>query len=213
MAETSFFGMTDDAVALCHWLIDRYACTFLVDGTEEANPPEIREKEGIKELIQSAVYGPRFFVKSPEWSRFPIPFSRIKTKDGRVLTHVDQRYGGPAFDLICGNVFKQERKIVVGWVMDYSHYYVKSGNSETFARPDAMTEAMKTIRSYLRRNGSRTLLKDSGKETAYWALPGAIAMFSKGWKLVQGDWEFIPKHAEPSGPANFAPAVRRPLVR
>jgi len=196
MAETHFFAMPDDAVALCGWFIESFGCTFLLDQSAEEIPPEFQSVDEIREVIDGMSLGPRFFIRCTEWGSFPVPYARCTNADGIPSNYICQRYGGPLLDLKLCNVFDHEQKIVVGWLIDYPYYYKSKDSNETFPRPESMTEAMKAARNYLRQHGSKTFRRDTGKQTSYRSLQGATAKYKEGWTLMQGAWVFEPRKAE-----------------
>jgi hypothetical protein len=198
MAETHFFMTDIDSMKFIDWLIMEYQCSFVLDGSLNNIPPELRTLDEVEKIFSQEKYGSRFFVKSPGWTKFEIPFTRNTIADGSLRSFVMQRYGGPAFDLIFGNIFKENKVIIVGSVSAYPYYYLRPNSPEIMDRPVSMKEAFKNIKKYFREKGVKGIRKDTGKETSYMILNNAISLYNDGWTLKQGDWEFIPKEKVPN---------------
>lgn len=193
MAETHFFMTNLDALSFLDWLILEYRCSFIFDGTLSETPPELFNLDEIREIFEKEKYGPRFYVKSSYWTKNEIPFTRNSIADGSIRSFVMQRYGGPVFDLILGNIFNDKKVIIAGSVSDYPYYYLRPGSTATMDRPVSMKEALKNIKRYFREHGVKGIRKDTGKETSYMILENAASHYNEGWVLKQGNWEFIPK--------------------
>jgi hypothetical protein len=193
MAEIHFFMTPLDAISFLDWLIAEYRCSFVFDGTQNEVPPEISSRNELEDIFNREKYGPRFFVKSPEWTKYDIPFTRNTIADGSHRSFVMQRNGGPVLDLIFGNIFTDSKTIIVGSVADYPSYYIRPDSPEKIDRPESMMKAFAIINKYFQENGVKGIRKDTGRETNYMILKNAISIYNDGWSLKQGDLEFIPK--------------------
>lgn len=145
-------------------------------------------------------YAPRFFVVSELWQRYPLSVSEVNAKDGRHYFAIDQRYGGPAFDFLVSKNTHESGKayIVPGWFSDYPWYikdktYLQDHSKyETFDRPEAMAIAFREVQSYLRKQATRSVCRETGK-VGPWVLPGALEAHNDGSWLRQGDFHYEPR--------------------
>jgi len=150
--------------------------------------------------MERDIHYSRFFVLSRQWERFPLVMDEIHANDGQHFFSVSQHYGGPAFDFILSRTYTEGdlRWIVSGSLSDYSYYiqdeafFSDHSLYRTFARPEEMTAAHKEVRKYLRKNGYRSICRETG-HTGPWIVSGALQEYESGTWLRGGDWHFEPK--------------------
>jgi hypothetical protein len=200
MTDTHMFMTKQDTVEFSSFLMKQYDAWLVLDESPMFPLPEYKTDESVDHPLGASQYSPRFFVMSPIWQKHPLSVTKIKKQDGRTLYYVDQKYGGPAFDFkTCwDSVTDSEPFIVGGWFMDYAWYIVDKAHLQdqskyrTFNRPDSMTQAHKDVRKYLRRNGRKSICRETGRGGP-WILAGALEAHAQGTWLRQGDWHFDPR--------------------
>jgi hypothetical protein len=199
MAELHFFMAPPDTGRFVEFLVGRFGAALFLDGSDSSTPPAFRDKNGVEKMVKESRHAPRFFVVSDIWQRYPLSVSEVNAKDGRHYFSIDQRYGGPAFDFLVSNNVREDGKeyIVPGWFSDYPWYikdksYLKDRSKyETFDRPEAMVEAFRAVQHYLRKNGRRSVCRETGK-AGPWILSGALEAYGNGAWLRQGNYRFGP---------------------
>jgi hypothetical protein len=194
------FMTNQDTVEFSSFLIEQHNARLILDESPISPLPEYKTGEAVDHLLRASEYSPRFFILSPIWQKHPLSVTEIKKQDGRVLYYVDQKYGGPAFDFkTCWcSTADNVPFIIVGWFMDYAWYMVDNehlrdrSKYRTFDRPDSMTHAHKDVRKFLRRNGRKSICRETGS-CGPWILAGALEAHAQGTWLRQGDWHFDPR--------------------
>lgn len=200
MAELHFFMTLHDTGEFVDFLSGRFGATLYLDGSESRSPPAFHDRSGVERVVTELRYTPRFFVVSELWQRYPLSVSEVNANDGRHYFSIDQRYGGPAFDFLVSKNTHEGGKtyIVPGWFSDYP-WYIKDkthlqdhSKYETFDRPEAMAKAYREVQSYLRKQATRSVCRETGK-VGPWVLPGALEARNSGSWLRQGDFHYEPK--------------------
>jgi hypothetical protein len=201
MAETHFFMTRDDSLGLISFLIDLASAEFVPEWSLDPSPfPRYTTLTEIEAHMNRDSYYSRFFVLSHEWERFPLVINEIHANDGRHFFSVSQRYGGPAFDLIISRTYTKDnmRWMVSGSFSDYAYYiqdaaFLKDHSLyRTFDRPERMTSVHKEVQKYMRRNGCRSICRETGR-TGPWIVAGALKEYESGIWLRAGDYHFEPK--------------------
>lgn len=207
MAETHSFMTRSDLHAFLSFLIDLTSAEFVPEKSDHPPPfPRYATPEEVQARIDRDTHYSRFFVLSRRWKRFPLVFDEIHANDGRHFFTVCQRHGGPAFDFILSwlSTDRGVRSIASVSLSDYS-YYLRDKSLladrslyETFDRPDEMTAAHDDVRKYLRRNGRRSVCRETG-HTGPWLLAGVLQEYESGGWLRIGGRHFQPKDATRGG--------------
>lgn len=197
MSELHFFMSASDTEQFIAWLIDEFHPKFILDRQPTVPLPSFTTLEEIRRCISERGLYPRFFLLSDLWQRHPLSVSKIDHIDGHIAHHVNQRYGGPAFDFLPSREDSSGSQdfIVNGWFSDYATYYVRRGSSNLFKRPSSMTHAFQAAQRYMRRNGQRTKSEEHG-HAGGWALAGALAGHAAGTWLRVGDLHFHPVESQ-----------------
>ncbi|WP_425616755.1 hypothetical protein NA78x_000410 [Anatilimnocola sp. NA78] len=204
MAESHFFMGRDDSADFVSFLIERFSAEFVPERSPDPPPfPRYRALAEVQGRIDEDVRrsrSSRFAVLSPKWERLPLVFNEVHANDGQHFFSLSQRYGGPAFDFILSRSWADadRRWIVAGSFGDYP-YYIEDQEFltdhslyRTFQRPDTMAEAHKEVRTYLRRNGCRSVCREDG-HSGPWIMRAALRDYEAGMWLRGGDWHFDPK--------------------
>jgi hypothetical protein len=194
----------DDSDAFVLFLIEQFSAEFVPYRSENPPPfPRYATAAEVRFRIDEDVsnsHVPRFQVLSPQWEELPLEFNEVHANDGQHYFCVSQRYGGPAFDLIVSRSYGdgEGRWIVAGSFGDYSYYIAdrafltNPSLYRTVPRPATMVSAHKEIGRYLRRNGCRSVCRETG-QVGPWVLPGALREFDAGIWLRCGDWHYEPR--------------------
>ena len=201
MAETHFFMTRNDAFRFTSFLIDLADVAFVPERSVDSPPfPRYTTLDQIQSRMECDNFYSRFFVVSRQWEQLPLVINEIHANDGRHFFAVSPRYGGPAFDFILSRTFTEadSQWIVPGSFSDYS-YYIQDDSFHkdyslyrSFDRPEEMTAAHNEVRKYVRKNGCRSICRETGL-TGPWILSGAIQEFESGTWLRIGKWHFEPK--------------------
>jgi hypothetical protein len=195
MSDLHFFMTRKDTEAFLDFLVSEFAASFTAGWSYASTLPEFKTTVEVLNYVDSAPHRLRFFVRSGRWTIYPLSSSGVMPKNGtQTIYSVDQRYGGPAFDLLISNdqAGKKTPFIIGGWFSDYPSYYLKRGSPEWFKRPEGMTEAFKAVQKYIRRNGRQTRHSEKPSWNGGWALADAMYQHERGVWLRLGDNHFIP---------------------
>jgi hypothetical protein len=190
MAEVSFFMDRSDTHEFVSFLSREFAAAFTLDNGASSPLPIYRAVDEVLAALDRSPFNMRLAVTSEEWTSHPLSWTEIHTDDGRRVFAVNQRCGGPAFDLLLAR--RGDGHLVPGWLMDYPWYYTALGARETFARPEGMAVAYKRAVAYLRRVGERSTCEETRKAGPL-VLPGAAGLHRHGVWLRQGALHFAPR--------------------
>jgi hypothetical protein len=101
MGDIHFFMTRKDTEAFLEFLVSEFASSFVPSWSYEPVFPEFRTTTEALNYVDSAPHRLRFFVRSDRWTLQPLSNSVIIPKGGGTPYYsIDQRYGGPAFDLL-----------------------------------------------------------------------------------------------------------------
>jgi hypothetical protein len=192
MSDIHFFMTQDDTEEFIAWLIAQFRPTFIPSSHPTQEFPRLTTLPEVSNHFTGRQHCPRFSILSDVWHLHPLCFSHIHHNDGTSAFYVDQRYGGPAFDLVFSRPHSEEPNIIVGGRLgDYASYFIHPDRPDPFPRPAGMAQAFRSIQNYMRRYGRRTVSAELG-HSGGWAMRGALAAHAAGTWLRLGDFHFHP---------------------
>ena len=110
-----------------------------------------------------------------------------------------QQYGGPSIQLspsYSGVTLNFKDKIIGGTISDYSHYISgsfltdKENGYKTIDRPKELTNAMKTIKRFIKSNGKKVEYRNEKFVRTGLAMTDCLKEYNNGVKLLIGDQKF-----------------------
>lgn len=197
MTDTTFIATAKDYCEFVAFLIKNYNAEFALNWTKEPTP-YFFTVDDIVEITTQNLYGARFFVLSPSWKLFPLETSLVDNIHQGKHYSISQRYGGPAFDFTATPTVNERlctQKLYVCSFTDYPWYIQDSTYIEdhskyrTFDRPKAMTDAHKSVRIYLKKNGEKSKLKNT-QIAGPWILKEAIKIHKRSKCLFAHGQEY-----------------------
>jgi len=168
MSDISAILMPEDKVAFALWLIGTHQARFVVDD----DLPAITELVTIDAIKPNLLADdPRLvFVTSPLWTSLPLYKAPAMNANRGPIHYITQRYGGPAFTWLPGNVLRDREPAALsaGLFGDYASYYRAPGEATLVDRPLAMAAAFKAARAWVKRTARRRRTVFSTGATGPW---------------------------------------------
>jgi hypothetical protein len=195
MSDISAILTQEDKLNLASWMIETLEAQFVVDD----NLPSVSilsTLESVKPTLLSA-YPRLIFIVSPRWTSLPL-YKRSVHIDGQgEVHHIQQRFGGPAFTWLPGNVLREQTPpaLSAGFIADYPDYYVRPGSIDSLRRPDSMVSAFAQITAWIRRaaSGHRTLWRSTSK-VGPWISKSALSAVESGSSQLANKALGVPTH-------------------
>jgi hypothetical protein len=174
MAECQSIMSPADIIEFAAFLFSEFDVRFHVDDSTSPTPQTLSAVNELRAFLDEHSMPPLLHVTSPQWTVRSLETQPIQANDGRRYFAVRQRYGGPAFVWMLSRHLRKESGsfFTSGTFTDYPWYYVRHGSSETFDRPNPMTEAYNDVMTYIRRTSIRSRWTRGLDEPHQFSRPG-----------------------------------------
>jgi len=180
---------TEEIVELGEFLFKEFDGVIHIDNSAHEKPETIKTGKELFEYINTHEHPPLLFITSNKWGNEPIYTKYIKTNDGRSFYYIMQRYGGPAFTwMVPKKIIKENvAHFIQGFIGDYPWFYVQPNSSYTFDRPTEMSNAFKTIATFIKKKSVRS--RFNSEKPGPWVSEKCVNLVNKGAVLGgDGQW-------------------------